>query len=394
MQKFALKTPISITSIASVSALGSKSEEVWKQYLSPGHFITKHNFNGKEACAAFLSESCKEEIEKLRVENSHFSNVDDSVLYAIYVSRQAVEKAGWKTGQEIGINVGSSRGATALFEKYHEGFLKTGLTDTKTSPATTLGNISSWVAQDLKSSGAELSHSVTCSTGLHAVLNGIAWLTSGMADKFMVGGSEAALTPFTLAQVQAMKINAREELDYPCQALNLQKGQNSMVLGEGAASVCLEAGEKENALAHITGVGFATEKLKHPVSISANGTAFQKSMRMALGELPPSELDAIVMHAPGTIKGDLSEMNAINAIFGTQVPALTTNKWKLGHTYGASGLLSLELAIMMLQHQEFIPVPFSSEVKEPAQLKNIMVNAVGFGGNAVSILVSLPKQER
>lgn len=387
-----MKHSISITSIASVSALGSKPEEVWEQYLSPGHFIRKHDFNGNEAFAAFLPESSKGEMEKLRAENSNLINVDDSVLYAIHASRQAVKSAGWKKGEDIGINIGSSRGATKLFERYHEKFLRSGNAETLASPATTLGNISSWVAQDLKSSGPEISHSVTCSTGLHAILNGIAWLTSGMADKFLAGGSEASLTPFTIGQVQAMKINAREDLDYPCQALNLQKGQNSMVLGEGAATVCLESGEKENALAIISGVGYATETLKHPVSISANGTAFQNSMKMALGELPVKEVDAIVMHAPGTIKGDLSEVNAINAIFGKQVPALTTNKWKLGHTYGASGVLSLELAIMMLQHQKFIPVPFVPEVKEPSGLKNILVNAVGFGGNAVSVLVSLPKQ--
>ena len=97
------------------------------------------------------------------------------------------------------------------------------------------------------------------------------------------------------------------------------------------------------------------------------------------------------MHAPGTIKGDLSEMKAINALFGRNVPALTTNKWKIGHTFGASGTLSMELAILMLQKQEFIAVPFSSESREPKRLKNILINAVGFGGNAVSVLISLPK---
>lgn len=386
-----MKTPVSITSMASVSALGSKPEEVWENYLSKKHFLKKHDFKGQTSFAAFLPDALKKNLEELRAENPNYRNVDDSVLYAIQASRQAVKMAGWEKGENIGINIGSSRGATGLFEQYHQHFLEEGKAETLASPATTLGNISSWVAQDLQSSGPEISHSVTCSTGLHAVLNGVAWLSSGMADKFLAGGSEAALTPFTIAQVQAMKINAREDLDYPCQALNLQKGQNSMVLGEGAATIGMEAGEKENALAVITGVGYATEKLKHPVSISANGTAFQKSMRMALGNLPPGQVDAIVMHAPGTIKGDLSEVNAIKAIFGEQLPAMTTNKWKLGHTYGASGVLSLELAIMMLQSQKFIPVPFASEEREPSELKNIMVNAVGFGGNAVSVLIKLPK---
>ena len=278
-----MKTPVSILSVASVSPLGSTSEEIWENYRSNAHFLKKHSFDGNSAYAGFLPEKLKEQIQHLG-ENSAFKKVDDSVLYAIAASREAVKKAGWKRGDEVGINIGSSRGATSLFEKYHKDFLKKGIAETLASPNTTLGNISSWVAQDLESSGPEISHSVTCSTGLHAVLNGVAWLTSGLSSKFLAGGSEAALTPFTMAQMQAMKINARQDLEYPCQALNLQKGENSMVLGEGASVITMEAGENDSAVAVIRGVGFATEKLKHSVSISANGTAFQKSMKMAMGK--------------------------------------------------------------------------------------------------------------
>ena len=377
--------------MASVSPLGSNPIEIWKNYTQNTHFLKKHDFGGNISYAAFLPEELSLEIEAIREERSVFKSVDRSVLFAIHAARNAVDGARWGKGKEIGINIGSSRGATQLFEQYHQEFLKDGKAATLASPSTTLGNISSWVAQDLQSNGPEISHSVTCSTALHGVLNGIAWINSGMADKFIAGGSEAALTPFTIAQVQAMRINAQEDLDYPCQALNLKKAKNSMVLGEGASVMCLEAGEKENSLAIIMGVGFATEALKHSVSISANGSAFQKSMSMALGELPSSEVDAIVMHAPGTVKGDLSEMKAVEAVFGKRLPAVTSNKWKIGHTFGASGTLSLELAILMLQHQEFIKVPFASANKPPERLKNILVNAVGFGGNAVSVLVSLPQ---
>ena len=97
------------------------------------------------------------------------------------------------------------------------------------------------------------------------------------------------------------------------------------------------------------------------------------------------------MHAPGTLKGDRSEYVAIETIFGEHKPFLTTNKWKLGHTFGASGLLSVELAILMLQHQKVIAVPFAAPQKNPKQLKTILVNAVGFGGNAVSVLLTQNK---
>ncbi|MDX1601447.1 MAG: beta-ketoacyl synthase N-terminal-like domain-containing protein, partial [Salinimicrobium sediminis] len=324
------------------------------------------------------------EINNLR---SQFRKVDDSVLYAVYATRLAMERAGWERGEDIGINIGSSRGATTLFEEHFTEYLKTGKAQTLSSPNTTLGNISSWVAQDLKSSGPDISHSVTCSTALHAVLNGIAWLSAGMAKKFISGGSEAALTPFTMAQMAAMKVIALKERPYPCRALDLQKRQNSMVLGEGAAVVCLEAGERRDALAQIIGIGYATEELDHPASISASGNAFQQAMRKALGNISPAEVDVVVMHAPGTVKGDLSEMAAVKAIFGEELPALTTNKWKVGHTFGASGTLSLELAVLMLQQQIFIPVPFLSEEKLPQKLEKILINAVGFGGNAVSILI-------
>ena len=112
-------------------------------------------------------------------------------------------------------------------------------------------------------------------------------------------------------------------------------------------------------------------------------------MKMALNGMEAREVDAIVMHAPGTIKGDSSEFNAIKKVFGDDYPALTSNKWIIGHSLGASGGMSLELAIMMMRHQEFIEVPFGSFSKTPEQIRKVMINAVGFGGNAVSILLSL-----
>jgi 3-oxoacyl-(acyl-carrier-protein) synthase len=243
----------------------------------------------------------------------------------------------------------------------------------------------------LQSQGPEISHSITCSTALHALLNGVAWLKAGMADKFLVGGSEAPLTDFTIAQMKALQIyyNSNESSEYPNRALDLNKKKNTLILGEGAAVCCLEIGEKKKALALIEGIGYATEILEHNVSVSAEAICFQKSMKMALGTKYLSEVDAIVMHAPGTIKGDLTKYKAIQKVFGDNLPMLTTNKWKIGHTFGASGMLSVEMAILMLQKQVFIRSPFAEAEYQNKPLKKIMVNAVGFGGNAVSVLLSL-----
>ena len=380
---------ISITAIASVSPLGNDSETIWNNYNNPKPLFQNQFIDHKNTWVGELDEDSKEVVNVLRQSDSKYNSLDNSVLFAMLASRKAIAKAGWSKQDVFGINIGSSRGATDLFENHFKEYMATGSAPTLTSPTTTLGNISSWVAHDLQSSGPEISHSITCSTALHALLNGVAWLRSGMADKFLVGGSEAPLTDFTIAQMRALKIYSRSQDEYPNRALDLEKKQNTLILGEGAGVCCLEIGKKENALAYIEGIGYATEILEHNISISAEADCFQKSMRMALANTDLSEVDAIVMHAPGTIKGDLTEYKAIEKVFGSKLPLLTSNKWKIGHTFGASGILSLELAILMLQHNQFVAVPYSKKQEQTQSIKKVLVNAVGFGGNAVSVLLSL-----
>lgn len=381
---------IAITAFSSISPLGNNTDAVWKKYLDNQHCFSKQFLDQQETSVAALDEESKQIVDEVRESDIKYKFLDDSVLFALAASRKAVEKAGWKEEDVFGINIGSSRGATDLFEKHYKEYIDTGKAQTLASPTTTLGNISSWIAHDLQSVGPEISHSITCSTALHAVLNGVAWLKSGMADKFLVGGSEAPLTDFTIAQMRALKIYSRidqEKEPWPNLAFDFEKTQNTMILGEGAAVCCLEAGEKENAIAYITGVGYATEILEHNISISAEADCFQKSMKMALKDESLENVDAIVMHAPGTIKGDLTELRAIEKVFGEKLPLLTTNKWKIGHTFGASGILSLELAFLMIKNNTFIEVPYSAKQNHTKTIKKVLINAVGFGGNAVSILI-------
>ena len=380
---------ISITAIASVSPLGATSQTIWENYCNEKHCFTTHFLDHKETTVAKLDSVSEEVVSGLQHSDIKYKSLDKSVLYAMAASRTAIQNAGWTSKDVFGINIGSSRGATDLFEKHHQDYLANGKAQTLASPTTTLGNISSWVAHDLQSSGPEISHSITCSTALHAVLNGVAWLRAGMADKFLVGGSEAPLTDFTIAQMRALKIYSNSIEEWPNRAFDLDKKQNTMILGEGAGVCCLEVGATENALAYIEGIGYATELLEHNISISAEAVCFQKSMKMALQDTDVAAVDVIVMHAPGTIKGDLTEYRAIEKIFGESLPLLTTNKWKIGHTFGASGILSMELAILMMQHNRFIGVPFAKVQTQTKPIKKVLINAVGFGGNAVSVLLSL-----
>ena len=179
-----MQNPFSITAIASISPLGKTLQETWEHYQNNQHCITEKVFENSKALVAELPAEAKQEIETLRYSDNKYKSLDNTVLYAIYASRQAVKQADWNGSDNFGINIGSSRGATQLFETYHEDFLKNNTAQTLSSPTTTLGNISSWVAHDLQTQGPEISHSITCSTALHALLNGIAWINSGMCKNF------------------------------------------------------------------------------------------------------------------------------------------------------------------------------------------------------------------
>ena len=157
-----------------------------------------------------------------------------------------------------------------------------------------------------------------------------------------------------------------------------------MILGEGAAVFAIDRNQSSESLAKIIGLGYSTEILTHPASISADAQCFQHSMRMAIdGHVRP---DLIITHCPGTVLGDKAEMEAIKEVFGENTTAVTNNKWKIGHTLGASGAMSLEMAICILQQNRLIKIPYLNSPNID-NINSILVNAVGFGGNAVSILI-------
>jgi 3-oxoacyl-(acyl-carrier-protein) synthase len=386
-----MQEKIIISGMGSLSALGSHADEIWNRYQSGEPRITTCCFNNCDTPVGKLHPEEEQLIKDLRKENQHYRRLDKSVLLSIFAARQAIEQSKWTGEDLISVNLGSSRGATQLFEKYHKHFLDNPekRLSPLTSPTTTLGNLSSWVAYDLGLKGASFSHSITCSTALHAIANAVAWLQAGMAKKFIAGGAEAPLSDFTVAQMRALRIYSEEEGDFPSRPLDPSSNKNNMILGEGSAVFCLEKDAGQEVLARIQGLGFSTELIEHNVSLSAEADCIFRSMEMALKNADINEVDCVVMHAPGTLKGDRSELKAIEKLFPENTPHLISTKFASGHSFGASGALSLELAILMLQKGELIDFPYPSlntdSNKEP---KTIMINATGFGGNAVSIILT------
>ena len=139
-------------------------------------------------------------------------------------------------------------------------------------------------------------------------------------------------------------------------------------------------------------MGFGLEEIPSATGLKSTGDALYDSMQMALDALSAREIDAVVTHSPGTIKGDAAEYNAIERVFGVEKPILFNNKWIIGHTYGASGALNLETAILLLKGEIEPKLPYPHRYTNKNKPINcVITNAAGFGGNSSSIVLSIVK---
>lgn len=283
------------------------------------------------------------------------------------------------------LNIGSSRGNSDLWEKNHIYLLREGHVMPSSSPETTQGSIASSLMAHLHMKGIALDHSITCGSGLQALANSIAWLRSGMAQQALAGGTEAPLTPFTLMQFKALGVYSKEKTNQPSRPLAVDKKQSYLCLGEGAGMALLST---EPGPYTISGVGFGCELPGSLSGISKNGDALQEAMKNACAEAKIERPDLIIAHAPGTIKGDQAEMQAILQCFGENHPEVSTNKFLCGHSLGASGMLSIAQAIAHIENQDLeIPYPYMGMQKRNTSVKKVLINATGFGGIAISLIL-------
>lgn len=378
--------PIYIKSFASISSLGAEPGAIRENYRENRSNIQLNTIGDKERLGAPLDSQSEKLLNDFLNKHESYKNLDRSTQLALFAaSRLHIDSV----NKQCGVNISSSRGATGLTEKYLNDFLQGEKLSPQASPSTTAGNLSSWISQYLQLEGIAMSHSITCSSALHSFANAIAWLQAGMSEQFIVGGAEAPLTPFTLEQMKALKIYSKDsQSDYPCKPLAKNPTRNNMVLGEGASLFLLDK-KPEGAFARIEAIGYATERINHAVSLSPDADCLYRSMEMALKQVSNPNIDMIIMHAPGTILGDQAELNAIKKLFGENIPYLYSNKHLCGHTFGASGALSIEAAIMQLNKEVDLEFPYPTTIQQdkPKEMKQILINAVGFGANAVSIII-------
>ena len=241
--------------------------------------------------------------------------------------------------------------------------------------------------------------STACSSALNAMIVGAEMLKRGEADIVIAGGCES-LSKFHFNGFNTLMILDSEN----CRPFDATRA--GINLGEGAAYVVLERAqdaENRNALVqgYIAGYGNRCDAY-HQTATSENGEGAYLAMLDALktSGLSTQDIDYINAHGTGTGNNDQSESVALQRIFGSKVPKLSSTKGFTGHTTSASGSIETVICLLAMKHN-FIPANLGwntpipdgvvPSIGEEAQLENVICNSFGFGGNCSSLILSKNK---
>lgn len=395
-----MKEPIWITGAGIVSAVGCNKREVLEslvagrsgigpmRYLRSVHTefpVGEVPMSDEELCAALGIDASTPTIR--------------TALLGMLALGEALDEAGLSGGELPGAAFisGTTVGGMDRSECYYPDFLAN---DSRNEYIAMhdCGASTELIADRFGRFGFVSTPSTACSSAMNAILVGANLIRSGAFDIVVAGGSEC-LTRFHLNGFNALMILDTQ----PCRPFDATRA--GLNLGEGAAYVVLERAASArrrgvHALATLDGVANTCDAF-HQTASSADGEGAFRAMRGALADagLDPSAVDYINAHGTGTPNNDASESAAMLRLFGDRVPPVSSTKAFTGHTTSASGAIETGICLLALRHG-FLPVNLNwqhpmdngivpvRESRPPREIRHVLCNSFGFGGNDSSLLLS------
>ncbi|MCD4789938.1 MAG: beta-ketoacyl-[acyl-carrier-protein] synthase family protein [Bacteroidales bacterium] len=241
--------------------------------------------------------------------------------------------------------------------------------------------------------------STACSSSANSIMFGARLIKNGILDRVIAGGTDS-LTKFTLNGFNTLMILDKTG----CKPFD--NNRNGLTLGEGAGFLVLESERAANSankeiLCELKGYNNSCDAY-HQTASSPEGYGAYLAMKGAIdmSRLSTDEIDYINAHGTGTVNNDLSEGNAIEKIFGSEIPKLSSSKGFTGHTLGAAGGIEAVLSVLSIINQTIFPnLNFTQQMKELSfspvtnllkniEVKNVLSNSFGFGGNNTTLIFS------
>jgi 3-oxoacyl-[acyl-carrier-protein] synthase II len=262
------------------------------------------------------------------------------------------------------------------------------------------------VAMQLGWTGPNLCVATACAAGAHAIGEGVRLIRDGTADVVMAGGTEAAVTPLTVAAFARMgALSSRN--DHPELASRpFDADRDGFVIGEGAGCVVLESLERARArgatvYGEVAGYGRNADAY-HITAPSPGGAGAAVCMQLALDDaaMEPSSIGHVNAHGTSTQLNDAAEAEAVRKVFGDAPPVVTSTKGVTGHLIGAAGAVEAVAALLSVRDGIVPPTANLERVGDDIELdvvagtprevgaKPAISNSFGFGGHNASLVLT------
>jgi 3-oxoacyl-[acyl-carrier-protein] synthase II len=403
-----------ITGLGALTPIGNNVPEFWKNIVagkSGAAFISRFDtskFKTKFAC----------ELKNFDVldfmDKNEARRSDLFSQYALIAVDEAVKNAGIDfeklNRNRIGVIWGSGNGGINTFEEQVTEFAR-GDGTPKFNPffiPKMIANMASGlISIKYGLRGINFTTVSACATSNTAIIDAFNYIRWGKADMIVTGGSEAPITPSSIGAFNASKAlsTLNETPEKASRPFDINR--DGFVMGEGAGALILESYESAirrgaNIIAEIVGGGMAADAY-HMVGTHPEGEGAYLGMMEALEEaqINPSDINYINAHATSTPQGDLSEMKAIERVFGSDPKVkISATKSMTGHLLGAAGAVEAIISIKSLQ-ENIIPPTINTFDLDPSLSNNFdivlgkaesttvnyaMSNTFGFGGHIATTI--------
>ena len=339
--------------------------------------------------------------------------LDPFSIYALVSSMEAIESAKLDLEKinldRAGVIIGCGIGGIQTLENEHDTINNKG--PRRVSPqfvAKMIPNIAGGhLSMKFGLRGPSQTVISACASSNDAIGIALRLIRYGDADIILTGGTEASITPLTIAGFANMRALS-QNCDVPTAASRpFDADRDGFVLSEGAGMIVIESEEHAlnrgaPILAELAGYG-PTDDAFHITQPAPEGQGAYKAMEKAIldSNIKPDDIDYINAHGTSTPFNDRNESKAISNLFKNSLNKLkiSSTKSMTGHLLGAAGGIEAVATVKSIING-IVPPTINYNTPDPdctldytpnyaveAEINAALSNTFGFGGHNAVICI-------
>lgn len=249
-----------------------------------------------------------------------------------------------------------------------------------------------------------------CASSTNALADAFNLIRLGKADAIVAGGAEAAICACGVGGFNAMHALSTRNDDPEHASRPFSASRDGFIMGEGAGCLILEELEHAKArgakiYAEMVGEGMSADAY-HITASHPEGLGACLVMQNALKDagMTPEDIDYINVHGTSTPVGDVSEVKAIQKLFGEHAYKLNISSTKsmTGHLLGAAGAVEALVSVLAVKNDIIPPtinhdeddkdenidynLNFTFNKAQKRTVRAALSNTFGFGGHNACVI--------